>query len=49
MDDLIPICDIMRCLMYGQSYGDWDRAAKLYTELSFGNISDVVNRDYKYS
>jgi predicted aldo/keto reductase-like oxidoreductase len=46
MDDHIPICDIMRCLMYSQSYGDWDRASKLYTELSFGNISDVVNRDY---
>jgi predicted aldo/keto reductase-like oxidoreductase len=42
----IPICDIMRCLMYSQSYGDWDRASNLYTELSLGNISDVVNRNY---
>jgi uncharacterized protein len=49
MAEHVPICDIMRCLMYSYSYGDTDRGARLFNKISLENRDSIVNGDYRVS
>jgi len=42
----VPIGDVMRCLMYHQSYGDRDRAADLYRSLPAESRAGITAFDY---
>lgn len=43
----VPIADVMRYLMYAESYGDHERAKKYFSRLSETNRIDLAHADYK--
>jgi predicted aldo/keto reductase-like oxidoreductase len=46
LDDTAPIADVMRYLMYYQSYGDYDHARSLYAKLSPQIQKRIKSLDY---
>ena len=46
VENAVPIGDVMRCLMYHRSYGDFDRAATLYRSLPAEIRSRIAALDY---
>jgi len=46
VDGEIPICDVMRYLMYSRSYGDKERARTLFNELPSDIRRNMVSIDY---
>ena len=46
IDRKIPISDVMRCLMYWRSYGDRERAARLFFEIPLKERRHMAACDY---
>jgi predicted aldo/keto reductase-like oxidoreductase len=46
LNGAVPVADVMRHLMYYESYGDRDRARSLYAQLSSGVHARIGSLDY---